>query len=122
MTVTEGIERIEQRLATPDQWGQGKFALDKDGNDVAVMDSRAVKFCLIGAIDTTFGIGNPLREKVLGYIRPVIWQKCHDLRMTISVFNDFPSTTHSDVLDVLSKAKRRSESDASQGQDSQQPR
>ena len=117
MTVTEGIERIEQRLATPDQWVQGKFALDKDGNDVAVMDSRAVKFCLIGAIDTTFGIGNPLREKVLGYIRPVIWQKCHDL-MTISMFNDFPSTTHSDVLDVLSKAKRRSESDASQGQDS----
>lgn len=133
------LEAARAKIADPDNWVKGHNARDADDNRVSPESDEACKFCASGAIKAA---RHDLRETcrsspgtntyaqsanariLLGqaltnrsYIPSSIAGRC------IIKFNDWPDTTHADVMKAFDKAialakKDFSRADASQVQSS----
>lgn len=108
-TIVEGARNI---LADPARWIKGAQATDASGEIIGSSSSRAVCFCLMGAInrsaydlfnDQGFMIRLDLAEQALDAVRDSIPIGSG----FIPSFNDRRSTTHADVLDVLDRTIAR---------------
>lgn len=101
------LKATRELIALPERWTQRALARDEYKAPVGIFSSRAVCFCLEGALirsegdnddaDAFYGAENAIKGakkaiyKVIG-------------SGSISLFNDAPGRTHSEVLAVLDEA------------------
>lgn len=96
MTSTAEILKAARKLIEkPENWTQGAFARDGKGRSESI--SRASCFCIIGAIAKVArtNLGSPVPQ-------PVLKALGFTAHCRLAQFND--SATHSEVLDLFSKA------------------
>lgn len=107
-TIRKALEDARTLLEDPRHWVKEVSAVDEAGRNVLTYGDRAVRWCLVGAIDkVTFGetvssstLGS-LYTNVLKHIGGVQgWPSSAE----IINFNDHPGTKHEDVLDLLDRA------------------
>lgn len=101
--VCQILEEIKAVIDTPEKWTQGTQARDKEGNKVALFNSDAVSFCLIGAmVKVKFNTNFPDDE--VGY-RHYAYGQAEKLLMAESGgrawFNDKATTSHEDVIRLI---------------------
>ena len=86
-------------------WGKGEDAVNASMKKVGVMHGNACKWCLSGAIQRAlilYGKGYPDEVAVRKQIITVL-EKRH-YKPNVVQFNDSPSTTYKDVMEVLDEA------------------
>jgi hypothetical protein len=90
----EILDGMAELLATPDKWCQGDYQIG-DG------------YCLLGAFRAAVkGDYNTSTSYVLNHL---VWYSGGD---HISRFNDDPATTHTDILNLISKTRASFVTDA----------
>jgi hypothetical protein len=82
-------------------WCQGRSALDVDGNLVNPRSKKAVKFCIIGAVEACIRVGIDSWEDYDGAFDKVrrvlrVW--------SLAEWNDKPGRTKEEVIKVLKEA------------------
>lgn len=98
------LKAARTKIAKPENWCKGSWAQDAAGRDLEKgWAENAVRFCAIGAISDVTG------ESVLNLHVPALLGRAY-LRLqdgvsghTIGFWNDAPSTTHGDVLDLFDR-------------------
>lgn len=112
---TDFLERVKQKILTPQQWLQRCFARDENNAVRNGFDGDACKFCLVGAIrnvateviretghcehsnfDNAVGLSN--------YISCLVYRALKTTRFkgyTPSEYNDSPQVVHQDVLSMI---------------------
>ena len=98
MTTTIAILKAARDLiAKPENWLQGTYAKNENGRDVSALSHEGVCFCAMGAL-LRAGWVHPSADD--DAVVAVLNQVPDD--MLIAEFND--QATHSEVLDLFSKA------------------
>lgn len=87
---------IRELLADKARWCRGAYARDCTDETVSLLDPRACKWCLAGAVYITYGPGSVAVEKVSAELLRRL-----EPSKGIAVFNDSPETTHADILALL---------------------
>ena len=77
--------KVHELLATATQWTQGSLARDSDGFSVDPEASRAVKWCLLGAIKRCYP--DSQEQMVIGKMvrEALVWRGNH---ITVAQWND----------------------------------
>ena len=97
MTSTAEILKAARKLIEkPENWTKGAFARSAKGSRVRPVYKGAVCFCSIGALQKVSVGGN--YTDAINFLRREVPEDC----MGVMAFND--SRTHSEVLDLFSKA------------------
>lgn len=99
--VTKIILDAREFLSDPARWFKGQFESDEDG-----------EFCVLGAIgyaDDDWEEYCPSDARVQAAVRLAntlspSWSLHTDAVSFVAAFNDDPTTTHADVLDLLDRA------------------
>jgi hypothetical protein len=105
----EFIEKMQEILASPDNWCQGPEAMDIDGNDVRATDDNAVRFCLLGSRNRASKLDPwaDLRYQAWDIVNEVARE---DYNFDDAVaFNEEPGRTHAEVVQFLAKARARAQ-------------
>lgn len=97
------LKAARDLIAKPENWTQGTYARDARGNEIGVRSDIAVCFCSLGAISAVSGNCDDA-----GMARDAIAALT---RNGIVNFND--THTHSEVLDLFSKAIKAAEGEQS---------
>lgn len=104
-TVLEVIEAVDQKLSSEDKWMKGFFAKNANGYNCYSTDPSAVKYCLVGAIDSVLNLlseeYSELRRQTALLLGEIIPASC------ISVWNDNPERTFQEVKTLLNLAKEK---------------
>lgn len=88
--------KVSELLNDSSRWIKGEYARNSTGKEVDEYSPEAVCFCLHGAIQRCYPHFNTCQEvvaKVKAEIFPI----------TITSFNDAPSTTFSDIQTLVTK-------------------
>jgi hypothetical protein len=97
---------VYELLESPERWTQKKFAADKDGKKVSELDSRAVKFCLTGAIVHVYfpkgGVISAINSKYYQKVLKIICGARSPFSHSVCEFND--SHTHAEILELVKGA------------------
>lgn len=91
------LKAARDLIAKPENWTQGANARTKSGDQVGIKDSDAACFCAIGAIWRVSDV-DAMAEKARDFLRDELTLP----KRFVSTFNDV--STHSEVLDLFSKA------------------
>lgn len=86
-------------LSAPARWTKGEAARDATGAPTRRHD-LAVRWCLLGAIERCAGFETALYCQAVDALRPFLGGG----EASISLWNDWPSVTHADMLALLDKA------------------
>jgi len=95
----EVLSKMEELLATPDRWTKEADARDECGHEIRPTDPDAFCFCLNGAATACGAEGQIYR-----LIDETLWEATGE-EFWAESWNDAPERTHSEVLEVLAKAK-----------------
>lgn len=102
-------QKVKTLLADPKRWIKGSYARDDKSRSVLVHSPRAICWCLSGAVCKIYRNPND-RAMVRNIIETSILKlvKLNKLHVPVSIvgFNDFPLTTHKDVMKVLKDANK----------------
>ena len=105
-----GMLRIAKELiSTPETWTKGQLARDVNGNAVSSLLPTAVCYCGQGAIKAVacnFYLAQRPAQQFLHQSRP------NDYFARFSDFNDYPKTTHADVMAAFDRAIALAEASA----------
>lgn len=94
MTTSQILREARKLIEKPENWTQGAYARDKDGNEVDVCDDAACCFCSMGAVALAAGgqqNGALARMELTKFTLA-----------GVAAFNDVYS--HAEVLSLFSKA------------------
>jgi hypothetical protein len=93
--------KARELLADERNWTKGAAARDAQGNETDVDSEEAVCFCVLGAIRhiTDRVIQNSMDRLLLDVVAEVTGTRDY-----VHLYNDDPSTTHSDILKFLDRA------------------
>lgn len=106
--VAELVHKVRTLLASEKSWAKGFYARDRDGNQVMDTDSRAIRWCLVGACWKESGIDLEHEGSDSSVAHLTIRFLQHVGRMhfattqTLSQIND--SRTHKEIIDLLDRA------------------
>lgn len=91
------LKRVKRIISTPDKWCKNANFQDRKG--LVCNYEEAAKFCLSGAL--LFASDSPPTNtlEVVKQIHALLPET-----LTMTAFNDLPSTTHEDVIGLLDKA------------------
>lgn len=114
MKSSELISEIKTLLAPREAWRKYVLALDKKGNEVAMDDSEACQFCLVGAFNNRRIAANlpdaecdAIGAKFYFYVSMAILELFPELEIISAIhFNDHTHIDHGDVLRVLECAQK----------------
>lgn len=103
--VLDAFDQLRERLATRRSWIQGAWARVRksDVRTVWSTDERATCWCLAGAIDAVRG-STEVIDQLSATIAAAI-PTPNEYDNPITGWNDEPTRTHRDVLDLIDKAK-----------------
>lgn len=102
--VTEILVGAREILSDPNRWTREFQARDSEGHSIGWRDSRAVCFCLMGAINRA---GLDISPTDISPAYEAMDELDKVLDNAIPVFNDRTSTTHEDILKALDAAIER---------------
>ena len=88
--------KLSELLKTKDQWCQHKLAVNDLGNEVDSLDTDAVKWCLMGAIEKCFSERKKVYKTIVSLIKPFT---------CVSDFND--ESTFKDVKKVIKEFEQK---------------
>lgn len=88
---------VAELLEAPERWTQGTYSKSESGDSVYPRNPAAVCWCLLGAIDEVYDVGDP-RKKAYEAMQKTI-DKC-----MLTMWNDAPERTHAEVLAAVRKA------------------
>lgn len=91
MTTLEQLIAMRELLTPPECWTKGAFARDKFDVITTSYSPDAVRWCLYGAMYKV-GFGHDIINTM------------QTLPLSLSVYNDHPTTTHADILKLLDTA------------------
>lgn len=100
------LKAARDLIAKPENWTTGGLARNTDGVFVSVASLDAVCFCALGAIDK---VSEDMAARSLAYER--LRDALGEGRRMVATFND--SSSHSEVLDLFSKAIKAAEGEQS---------
>ncbi len=109
----KNLKGTRKLLSKPERWGKEGFEILKEEDDYGeVFELEQPKYCLIGAIDKIDGPGEVLAARILMYAlsNPVLLDDESDEfdvledTETVTAFNDNGATKHKDVLKLLDKS------------------
>jgi hypothetical protein len=110
MSHAERMQKLAGLIDSPDKWNKGEFAVDANGEKTHYASDDACKFCLMGAFWRAY-FGATTNESAAGLhilANSVIKNNRHQLPQNYgyisSMFNDYPETTHSDIMNVTAYA------------------
>lgn len=89
--------KAHELLKDPNKWCQGSYAYTEKGEEVSGYHPDAIKFCIYGAIEHCYGMGDlqfSQSDRVLKYVR----DRYNDTPISL---NDSKSTTHEMVYNIL---------------------
>jgi len=97
MTPLEALTAARERISTPERWTQGAEARDAEGNSVEPWGAKAVRWCMIGAIQ---------HVSLIIIFRPftLLVRAIGDPLADIAEWQDNPERTHTDVLATFDRA------------------
>jgi hypothetical protein len=101
MTVVEILKAAKAKIENPDNWTQGFYAKDSDGNTVFGCNERAVCFCALGAVQAVVGdliTHNLSANRAWHYLDDAVRPGYN----RIAVLND--KGTHAEVLAAFDRA------------------
>lgn len=99
--VLEVLETARVILTKPENWTRKAYARDARGERVSPKAHQAKCFCSIGALDRAGGrFGRP----ELGLISDARRYLTTAAGMNVEEYNDRPSTTHADVINLFGRA------------------
>lgn len=105
-TTAKILKAARDLISKPENWTTGGLARNPDGVFVPVSSIDAVCFCALGAIDK---VSEDKAYRNWAYER--LRDALGDGRRMVSTFND--SASHSEVLDLFSKAIKAAEGEQS---------
>lgn len=112
LTELDILKIARDRIATPDTWIQGPAAYRDDGAWTNGYDPRAIRYGLTGALQVGGDRDIPARVRARKRVENCMtWDRC-GFRSTLDEFNDYWTTEHQDVLDLLDKAIEQCEAEA----------
>ncbi len=96
--------KAKDLLRNPAHWCQGEMARDESGQPCRVRSYEAMKFCLAGALAKCYEENEMF--KILEKVQAVIKKKLNTKweYNSLSLFNDNPTRSHAEVLEVLELA------------------
>ena len=104
MTALEILKAARERIANPENWLQGDFALTADGEKTNEDSPYATKFCAVGAIyadepyngfESAFALAEAI--ETLHYT-DLAFNRTRPAGAFVSDWNDKPERKHSEVL------------------------
>lgn len=109
------LVRARELIAEPKNWTQGVMARDRTGDATLPGDKHATCFCTAGAVYRAEidawreGYGTPVERVVASSGATFAIAKAIEARefgdnVSIVTFNDRPTTTHADVLQIFDAA------------------
>ncbi len=103
MTTLELLKAARARIERPEAWTQGSWARDADGHRCAENAPGAVRWCSLGAIQGP--------RQVVGDAEAALKDTLVDRgsSVAVSTFNDDPTRTHAEVLDLFDRTIARLE-------------
>lgn len=96
MTLDRAADVLEQN-----EWIQGRFARDIDGDVVDSGSRKAVKFCVLGAIFHVSGHGRYASKSVHARFHALADQLESHLKHPVISWNDDPARTKEEVVAAL---------------------
>lgn len=99
MTTLELLKAARETISTPDKWTQYAIAKNTSGEIRSADESDAVCFCMLGAIWKNSRQSGSAEGELKNTING----------RSIAGFNDDPSRTHDEVLNVFDKTIARLE-------------
>ena len=104
MTEKEVLEKARALLAPSGAWTQGNSALDSDGIGVCPEDSWAVRWCLIGAVETVSARNAVKGSTTVSALDILLRTIDGPDQEGIVSWNDATGRTHAEVLALLDAA------------------
>jgi hypothetical protein len=111
MSHAERMQKIASLIDSPDKWNKGSFARNANGDIVHYYAEDACSFCLMGAFWKTYRehqIHNDAVYAGLNILRNAVRSYCVKLPQSygydISVTNDHPDVTHTDIKNIVAEA------------------
>lgn len=110
MKPIDGLRQAKAKISDPRNWIKGAWAEDMNGMPVSSNHPTACKFCAVGALHRVFdenanengdGAWYAMAIKAL---RKAVRLVCSSEVMRVPSFNDFPLTTHEDVMALYDRA------------------
>jgi hypothetical protein len=108
---SEILRKAAEKIAAPEKWAKLGYAFNATGEPVDWDDHDAVCWCLTGATAVVADKGDAYGCAADRYLRRVIGAQPASSADTVSVWNDRPERTHSEVLAALAKAAELAESE-----------
>jgi hypothetical protein len=108
--VLEALRALEKLFSKPGTWTRGRFAVDKDGEEVTPSDKKAVKFCAVGGIDRVRSkkwFDYHTRGQIITTLESVIPKAAS--ADFITGYNDHYGRTQSQIVKLIQRAIRRRE-------------
>ena len=97
------LEASRQRLKSESAWTKGTLARDIDGKGTRSTSPVAVSFCLEGTLERA-GHDLKLSDRYIATCRRLLFRLVRSRKFkSIADFNDAATTTHDDVLSVLTR-------------------
>ena len=95
------LKTAREKISNPKAWTQGHYAKDQSGTVDEPCSGTAVSWCAAGAISAALGFNSPAKlyeTGLLEFLGEVAgWN-------TITMYNDYPTRTHAEILEVFDKA------------------
>ena len=96
------LKRVRKRIAKPENWCQKNYAMDRSGGVVPYISSKAVSWCLDGALRRECGDDLDLRDRCEQLLRKALQKIDSQYWSGYITFND--TRTHAEVLALLDAA------------------
>ena len=109
MKLNEFLKHAKSLISDPDNWTKGNSARDAMGRPCRPTESKAKSFCVSGVLSRTWMKDNN-NHIVLAEAIGTLLSVTQDNSSFLSIFNDRPGTTHSDVMDLFDRAIKKAES------------
>lgn len=102
MSVLDILTKARALISDPDKWTKGAYARLPSGVSCDERNAYAEKFCMVGSINAAsrcdWSKAIDARQSLFAAIKKM------DRAGSVPGFNDYPSTTHTDVMNVFSEA------------------
>jgi hypothetical protein len=104
--VEELLRKAYKQIEQPERWTKEWYAKNADGNRVAENAPGACQWCLVGSLNVQFPncMVDDGRRKAFDLINQQIADRYQPSVRVTHLWNDDPTTTHDQVLEVLTAA------------------